>query len=900
MNSFHALSVEDVLARLNSGRNGLSTAEAEARLAKYGRNELPKEKPPSSLSVFLKQFRSTLTYILFAATAISAYVGEYNDALGIIIAVLIDAVFGFVQERKAESAVARLKELVVQEATVVRDGSLHRLPSWALVPGDVLVIREGDRLSADARLIDSRDLRADESSLTGESLPVHKSAEPVRPEAPLDEQGDMVRAGTSIVAGQGRAVVVETGSRTALGGIAVSLAAITRPRTPFETRIDRLGRQLGMLSVALAATVLVLGLLRGFGLGDMFFFTVALAVSVIPEGLPAVLAVVMAIGVQRMARRNAIVRRISAVETLGVADVICTDKTGTLTENKMTVREVAVAGQDIAVTGEGWEPAGEFRSGGRLIRPAELPELSLLLRASAFCVEADITRHEGRAGIAGDPTEGALVVLAAKAGLDRGGLSSEMRKIDDLPFSSERKYQAALVETTRPDGSRARQFFAIGAYEVIAAACSETMANGRVLSLDADQRRRFDEANSRLAGRALRVLALAVRDMPEDRRSVTDDDVAGMTLLGIVGMIDPPRPGVADAVARCRRAGIRVIMITCDQKATALAIGREIGLVDEGSAVYTESDIAGLPESEFLKTLRRAAVFARVTPLTKLRVIEGLERLGRTVAMTGDGVNDAPALKRAAIGVSMGPSGTDVSREVADMVLADDNFVSIVSAVEEGRVVFRNVKQTTAYLFTTNLAEAFTILTAILIGMPLPLLPAQILWMNLVTDGLPDIALATEPVGEGALLEPPRRRDAPFITKGILLQALVVSVLMCAGTLGLFAWAGRGGDLTFARSVAFTSMAVFQLWNVFNMRSPTQSLFRLGLFSNPFVLAAVLVSAGFQCLVLYLPFLSATFRVEPLGPGIWAMILLISASVFAAGEGYKLLSRRGWIPKKWL
>jgi len=904
MENAHALKTEKVLAAFGTDAEyGLTEDEASVRLQKFGRNELPAEKKPSVWWALVKQFHSGLTYILFVAALLSLYVGQVKDAVGIFLVVLIDVIFSFVQERRAETAIGRLKDMVVHETSVIRGGGTHRLAAWQLVPGDIILVREGDKIAADARLLSCKDLRANEAPLTGESLPAVKSPEPVAGSVLPPERKNMIWAGTTVIAGTGKAVVTETGIRTNFGKIAASLSAIRRPRAPFESRIDRLGWQLGVCSLVLAAVVLLIGRIKGFALVDLFFFTIALAVSVIPEGLPSVLAVVLAIGVQRMARKNAIIRHVPSVETLGLADVICTDKTGTLTENKMTVREVALFDRDIGVSGEGWEPKGDFLIDGRPMLPAQIPELSWLLKAAAVNTDASLEMREGRADILGDPTEGAMVVLAAKAGLDKRRLESEFKQLDEMPFSSNRRYRAVLGEQTDLNGRKSAMMFVTGAYDALVVDSDGIMVNGKRLPLDEESLGRFNRANERLAERAMRVLAVACKSMPLDKRSIGEEDVSGLTLLGLVGMIDPPRAGVTEALARCRRAGVRVIMVTGDHKVTAVAIAKEIGLLPSGrktEGVYAEAEIVDLVEEEFLKRLRQAVVFARISPMTKLRIVSGLQKLGFTVAMTGDGVNDAPALKQAAIGVSMGITGTDVSKEVADMVLADDNFITIVSAIEEGRVIFRNVKQTTAYLFTTNMAEAVTVIVSILAGLPLPLLPAQILWMNLVTDGFPDIALATEPADEQVLAEPPRRRNAHFITGGTLIMTAITSVLMCAGTLLLFSRALGTGDQQYARTVAFTAMAVFQLWNVLNMRSATVSIFKLGLRSNVFVLVAIVLSLGLQLAVLHLPFLRSTFRTQVLGLQDWGLIILVTSSILVSGEIYKFFCRRGFIPRSWL
>lgn len=902
MKNAHAQPIESVAKAFSTDIDrGLGEEEAAARLQEYGPNELPEEKKRSVLLLFLKQFHSTLTYILFAAAALSCFVGEYKDAIGILIAVLIDVIFGFVQERRAESAITKLRVMIVQEASVMRNGNLHRIPARDIVPGDVVMLSEGDKIVADARLVEVKDLRMSEASLTGESSPVHKAAGMVGEDTPMADMSDMVWMGTSVVAGNARAVVVETGVRTEFGRIAESLREIERDKTPFELRINRLGKKLGLWAIALSLVVLAAGLLRGFPIGGMFFFAVAMMVSVIPEGLPAVLAVVLAIGVRRMARRNAIVRHVPSVETLGVTDVICTDKTGTLTENKMTVREIATANHDLHVTGEGWHPEGDFVLDGNPIRTSEIGELDMLLKAATLCNRASLEWKGERAGIVGDPTEGALVVMGAKAGLDKRSLRKDYVLIDEIPFSSARKYQAVLEEHTDLSDKRSRYMFVVGAYDVLVKKMGSVMVKGKKCGMDAGLRGQFDRANDRMAGEAMRVICVAYKKVPVGQNAISDDDTEDLTLLGLVAMIDPPRDGVDRAIERCRSAGVRVIMITGDQKATAVAIGREIGLIDgaDGQAVLTENDIDDITDEELREKVQDTAIFARVTPKTKLRIVSALQEMDHIVAMTGDGVNDAPALKKASIGISMGISGTDVSREVADMVLADDNFVSIVNAIEEGRTVFQNVKNTTAFLFMTNAGEVVTVLGSLLVGLPLPLLPTQILWMNLVTDGFPDVALATEPTDKNVLNEPPRRKGAPVLTKNIFVLTALTSALMCVGTLVLFSWALKSGDLAYARTVAFTTMAVFQLWNVFNMRSMRESLFTLGLWSNMFVFWGVVASLALQVAVIYIPALSSVFRTVPLGIMEWFIIVAVSSSVFFAVEIYKVFYRRGVIPVAW-
>jgi len=895
-----SMKLADLISELGTdAKRGLSDSVAAERLAEYGPNSLPEPKKPSIVWLFIKQFRGALMYILIIAGLVSLAVGEIYDAYGIGLALFANAIIGFVLERRAEKAIEKLKKMVVPETVVIRDGRTRRIPSAQVVRGDILVLEEGSRVVADARLILVRELKTDESALTGESLSVSKKImESAKGTPPADQLG-MVWMGTGVVRGAGHAVVVETGALTVFGKIAASLSAIQRGRTPLESRLDMLGKQLGYAAIIMSALALGAGLLRGFPVIDMFFFTVAMIVSIVPEGLPQVLAVVMAIGVLRMAKRNAIVRHLPSVETLGAADIICTDKTGTLTENKMTVREISLLATDVTVSGEGWEPNGTFLVAGDTVRPAELPELMRLLIAASLSSKAVLEMSNDTYHIVGDATDGAMAVVAAKAGVGKPEISTEYTLIDEIPFSSERKYHAVLVERADVRGQRSRVLFVVGALGAVRERTSRVFNGDQDILFDEKARLRFNDANQNMANRSLRVIAIATKILPEETDNISDSQITDLSLLGLMGMIDPPRQGVKQALERCRGAGIRVIMLTGDQKATAVAIGRQIGLLnsDTDGRVFTEKEVSTMSESELMKVLKDAVIFARVSPETKLRVVTGLQKLGHTVAMTGDGVNDAPALKKSAIGVAMGITGSDVTKEVADMVLADDNFISIVNAIEEGRIIFRNVKQATTYLFMTNLGEAVTILAAISFGMPLPLVPLQILWMNIVTDVPPSVALAAEPAGSDMLASPPRRQNEPIISRGALVLSMLTAAVMCIGTLWIFSWALNRGDIHYARTVAFTAMAMFQLWNVFSMRSPSLSMFSLGLFSNKLVPAAAGISVALHLSVLYVPVLQRIFDTIPLGGLEWVVILTVSSSVFFAVEVWKMAMHHNRLPK---
>ncbi|HJV33347.1 MAG TPA: HAD-IC family P-type ATPase, partial [Patescibacteria group bacterium] len=710
--AWHALTPEEALSALASGGEGLTEAEAASRLAEQGPNELPREKEVSRFFLFLKQFRGALNYVLFAAAALSWSTGHAFDAAAIVFVVFVNGVIGYLQERKAETAIARLRGMAEPMASVRRGGRLLRVPARDIVTGDVVVLSEGARVPADLRLVEAREVRADESALTGESMPVAKALAPVAAGAALGDRAGLLHMGTLMTRGEALGAVIATGPRTEFGRIAGQLMSIKRERTPFERRLDALAGSLGIIAVAAAGLIFAVGVRRGLPIVDTFLFAVAAAVSSIPEGLPFVLIIVLSVGVQRMARRNAITRHLPSVETLGVVDVICTDKTGTLTENKMTVRAIALLDHPVQVTGEGWSAEGEFLVGGERINLAEHPVLVHLLRASALCAKATIQIEGGVASAVGDPTEAALAVLGRKGGFDRAALERAERTLDEIPFSSDRKFRAVLHEYVAANGIKRREIMVVGAFEALAERATMAMDERGPDVLMPEGRARFETLNEEMASRAMRVVAVAVREVGPDVEDLRAEDVRELTLLGLVGMIDPPRKGIREALERCRRAGIRVIMNTGDHKATAVALAREIGLIDGApdGRVFTETDVAAMSDEELRARLADAAIFARVAPATKIRVVTQLKALGHTVAMTGDGINDAPALKSADVGVAMGITGTDVTKEVADMVLADDDFSTVVNAVEEGRIVFRNVKQTTGFLVMTNAGEIVTML----------------------------------------------------------------------------------------------------------------------------------------------------------------------------------------------
>lgn len=886
--SWHALEVDEVLTALGTDRHGLTDDEAARRLQQYGRNELGGEEVVSPVGIVLQQVLSPLVYVLFVAAVVSFAVGHLVDTFVILGIVVVNTVIGFLQEYRAEKAMEALRQLAAPKAIVLRDGHQREVAASEIVPGDVVQLAVGDKVPADCRVIGSSNLKADEASLTGESVPVDKSAEPVPADIPLAERTDMVYAGTAMTYGRGRAVVVATGSATEVGRIALSVTAVAKEPTPLQKKLASVGRMLAVIALGLAALILAVGLVRGIGFVDIFLFAVASAVSTIPEGLPAVVTVVLAIGLQRMAARNAIIRQLPAVETLGSATVICTDKTGTLTKNQMTVEVIYAISGEFKVTGEGYAPHGEVLRDGEAVDVSSHRELRLALDAGALCNDADLRCDDSNCTILGDPTEGALVVAAAKAGIVKRDLATQMPRIDEVPFDSDRAYMATLN-----DSEDRRFIFAKGAPEKLLALCTRAGTGAGDVDLSEDLRSKVLQANRELASRALRVLAIAYKEVSKEQSTISPEDLKeGMVFLALVGMMDPPRPEAIGAIERCKRAGIRVIMATGDHRITARAIAEQMGILRGHDGVIEGKELDRMSDEMIENRIDEIDVFARVEPQHKFRIVTALKRRGHIVAMTGDGVNDAPALKRADIGIAMGITGTDVAKEASKMVLADDNFVSIVGAVEEGRIVFQNIRKVVTYLLSTNAGEVLAIMAILLLGLPLPFLPVQILWINLVTDSFPALALAADPPREDVLAEPPRDPNAPIISRVVLIRILLVALVMAAGTLAVFyGWLGSTG-LTRARTMAFAVMAIFQLFNVLNVRSPKLSAFSMSPFSNRWLVLALLVCSALQVAAIHLPFMQTLFRTVDLTVSEWGIVMLVSSMVLWVEEIRKRVAAR--------
>jgi Ca2+-transporting ATPase len=880
--AWHALNVDDVVVKLGTSPTGLNQNEAKRRVEHLGYNELEREKKPSSLAIFLRQFKNILVIILLAATLISLALGETVNAaviFGIVIAV---ALLGFLQEYRAERALEALKRMAALTATVMRGGMESEIPARELVPGDIVVLSVGDKIPADLRLIEAVNLRVDEATLTGESAPCEKGVDPVHQDTPAAERLCIAYAGTVVSYGRGKGVVFSTGQQTEFGKIASMMQAAPKVRTPLELRIERVGRVLGTIMVSVAILVLLLGLARGQSLLEMFLWAVSLAVAAVPEALPAVVTGGLAIGVRRMAKRNAIVRRLPAVETLGSTTVICSDKTGTMTRDEMTVRRIYVGQELYDVTGVGYEARGEILKDGT---PVLNDDLALIVKVGVLCNDASLTLAS-TLKIAGDPTEVALLLVAAKASERVEKLKADHPRIFEVPFTSERKRMTTVHST--PDG---QLLYCIkGAVEAVLPCCETAYLQGRPVPMDEGLMRSIYDAGERMADDGLRVLALAYKTTPRQLQVFEESNSErGLTFLGLVGLMDPPREEVKEAVQKCQDAGIKVVMITGDHKGTAQAVAQELGLLSSRGRVLTGAELDSLGPEDFDQVVEDVVVYARVSPEHKLRIVKALKGKGSIVAMTGDGVNDALALKNSDIGVAMGITGTDVTKEAADVVLADDNFASIVAAVEEGRAIYDNIRKYLTFLLPANIGELLIMLSAGLLGYPLPLVPVQILFVNLATDGLPALALGIDPPVQDLMRRGPRDPKLS-IFKDLKGWIAGIAVLLSLAMMALFTYSLMSRSLVEARSLVFASIILFELTFVFSCRSQSQTIFRLGLASNKYLVAAVLSQLILLFLILYTPSIAPLFDVSPISFGDWLLVIVAGISGFAFAEAIKAIA----------
>ncbi len=874
--SWHAATVAQIETLLETSPEGLANDDARARLQQFGANEVEETPPPSPLLTFAGQFRSPLIYILLGAAIVTATLGEWIDATVIAIVLLINAIIGFTQERRADASVRALRELVSPQARVIRDGHERQLPSRELVPGDLALLETGVRVPADLRLIHAVGLRVDESLLTGESVPVTKRSEPVSANATLADQACMAHAGSVVTSGRAHGYVVSSGMGTVLGGIAGEIRAEEAPPSPLQVRMSRLARLIGVVVAIAAICTFGVGIAVGESVNDMFRFAVAMAVSAIPEGLPVVLTITLAVGVRRMAERHAIVRRLSAVETLGSTTVIGSDKTGTLTENRMTVEEIWASKKT-------WHLDGDATA--HAVGDGAHP-LHRTLLCGVLASEAQLYLEGGEIHTEGDPTEAALLVAAAGLGIEPEQVRDRYDSVVEIPFEPELRYSASV----RADHTQHR-LFVKGAPERIIALCDSQLGIGGPEPVDADA---MHAAAQGMAAQGLRVLAMAERTFAADGLGDPERiiDTGGLTFLGLQGMLDPPRAGVVEAVAGCRRAGIRPIMITGDHAITALAIATRVGIAGKDSSVLTGAVLESLDDTALREHVTRVAVFARVSPEHKLRIVESLRANGEVVALTGDGVNDAPALKAADIGIAMGKGGTDVAREAADMILADDNFTSIYAAVHLGRATFDNVRKVTFFLLSTGAAEIAALLTALALRWPLLLLPTQILWLNLVTNGVQDVALSFEPAEPDILKRPPRPRREGVMSPLLWQRTILVGSVMAAGMLVVFRWTlDRTGSLEYARTMALTTMVLFQAFHLGNVRSERISAFKLNPFSNLFLLTTAAIAVAIQAAALYFPPAQYLLRVEPITFADWLLAIAVASTVVVAGELHKSVTR---------
>jgi len=884
---WHQLTVEETTERLQTDLvKGLDDKEAGERAQRFGSNELARAPGVPVWQMFLNQFKDFMVMVLLVATAISGFLGEWADAVTIMIIVIINAFLGLIQEYRAERSMEALRELTAPETRVIRGGYERKIPSAQLVPGDIVLLEAGDKVPADLRIVEQFNLEMEESALTGESFPVKKEAGVIKGETSIGDTYNMAYFGTVVTRGRGKGVVVSTGMATEMGQIAGLIQEAEPEQTPLQRRLAQVGTWLVSFCLLICLLVVAVGIYRGLPAYQMFLAGVSLAVAAIPEGLPAIVTVALALGVQQMIRRNAIIRKLPAVETLGCATVICSDKTGTLTQNEMTVRRALIGGFPVEISGEGYEPRGDFKMDG-----VKREDFTTFMQIAALCNNSALQRGNITIGglfrklkqgvrktwnISGDPTEGALLVMAAKAGIWRERLEKERQRVREIPFDSERKRMTVVYHRKN------QSYFAYtkGAPDVILDLCSYYLQEGKKLPMTPRVKQKILETNSTLAEQALRVLALAYKELPENEAAAAEEHVeSSLVFVGLAGMIDPPRPAAVKAVYTCKRAGIKTVMITGDHQVTARAVAMEMGILDrKNDLVLTGADLDAMSDERLEKIINRVAVCARVSPKHKLRVVRALKKKGHVVAMTGDGVNDAPAVKEADIGIAMGITGTDVTKEASAMVLADDDFSSIVAAVEEGRGIYDNIRKFIRYLLSCNVGEVLVMFLAVLGGLPLPLLPIQILWMNLVTDGLPAMALGVDPIEKGIMSRRPRDPGEGVFSHGLSWRILGTGIIFAAGTLGVFilAYLESGLNLDVARTMAFNTLVFFQLCFVFACRSEHQSIMEVGFFTNKYLIVAVLISAALQLSVTYISFLQPVFHTVPLQLNHWLIVATVT------------------------
>ena len=884
---WHSLSPEETLSALSSNRSGLSMEEAAERLQQYGPNELKVKRKTLPVIAFLRQFLSPLIYVLMAAAIISVIAGHFIDAWVIMGVLVANAVIGFLQETRAQKAMESLLQMAAPRTKVRRDGSVKQILARETVSGDVFLLEAGDKVPADARLLESANLKVNEAALTGESMPVDKHTKPLNENIAMADRKNMVFMGTIVTYGRATAITVQTGMSTEIGKIATAIQEIKPDKTPLQKSIDKLSKYILLFVLGIVAILIAVGLVRGMHWLDIFLLAVAASVSAIPEGLPAVVTVVLAIGMQNMARRNAIIRKLAAVETLGSATVICSDKTGTLTLNEMTVRRLFIADKLVEVTGEGYNPQGEFRQNGQPLNPDNNKILKLQLRIGALCNDALLTREEDSYVIYGDPTEGALVVLAAKAGMDKEKLEKDFPRLDEIPFQSEKQYMATL----HPQDGAGRVVYLKGSVERVLSFSKYMLTEDGIAPLADEVAQAILQANNEMAGQAMRVIATAYVEMPAEIEELKEEYFErNLVFVGLAGMADPPREEAKEAIKSCKQAGIKVVMITGDNKITAESVARQLNLPPGKAVIGTE--LQQMSDEELAQRIEDISVFARIEPLHKLRIVNAFKRLGHIVAMTGDGVNDAPALKSANIGIAMGITGTGVAKEASDMVLTDDNFATVVSAVDEGRATFNRLRNVVFFLLSTNFGELLALILCVGFIGKAPLLPLQIIWVNLVTDTATGIPLGLEPKFGDELKQPPRHPRVGLLFPGLLLRVTFMATLMGVGIFLIFNWAQSRMSLDEARTVAFCTMVAFEWFRSFSARSDEHTVRTLGLLRNRWLVISISIAVLLQLAVVYLPFMQVALSTVPISINQWGIAVLAGGSLYVVEE-----LRKAFFPK---
>ncbi|CAC9934544.1 calcium-translocating P-type ATPase, PMCA-type [Aedoeadaptatus nemausensis] len=891
---WYQMTPDEAVGKLEGdSRKGLSQEEAERRLSEYGANELKEEEKKPLAKKLAEQFLDPMIIILLIAAVISGVVGEAVDSVIILLIVIVNALLSIFQEGKAEEAIAALKKMSSPTVKVIRDGASKEINSAGVVPGDLVVLETGDIVPADLRLLESSNLKIDESSLTGESVAVEKHAEEkLTEEVGIGDRLNVAYSASIVTYGRGKGIVTATGEDTEIGKIATSLSSMEEEQTPLQKKLAGLSKTLGILVVAVCAVVFLVGKLYGHETLSMFMTSVSLAVAAIPEGLPAIVTIVLSMGMGNMAKRHAIVKRLLAVETLGTTTYICSDKTGTLTQNEMTVTHVYVDGKVLDVSGTGYAPKGEVSFDGKPVTFDDVHGLKTLSAIANLANDADLTEENGTYGILGDPTEGALITFAGKQGIDEKKLEEEYPRVEEIPFDSERKMMSTFHKNYFENKVSS---FTKGAPDVVLSRCKYFLKDGEVVELTEKDREAISEQNNSFAKNALRVLAYAYRNYDELPSDISSETVEkDMVFVGLTGMIDPARPEVKEAIRECRSAGIVPVMITGDYLLTAKAIAEELGILREGDHAMMGEELNGKSPEEIREIVKTTRVFARVSPQNKVQIVTALKENGEITAMTGDGVNDAPAIKKADIGIAMGITGTDVAKNTADVILTDDNFATIVNAVEEGRIIYANIKKFVTFLLSCNIGEVLVVFLSILLNLPTPFLPIQLLWLNLVTDSFPALALGVEKGEEETMLEPPRDPKEPILDRKVTITLIIQSLAITAATLGVYYYAltthGATGDgLVYSRTMAFSTLVFSELFRSFSSRSIDDTLFKMGFFTNKRLNQAVLLSLALVLVVLYVPALEAMFHMTDLGFMDWVIVLISALIPLVIGEIQKMI-----------